>query len=165
SPTGMFSSPPQCYMHRQASFAPAFFPEGTELGTDADFFYFPSFAGKDLGNPVLGGGTLMAVTSASDATMAFMEFLQQPIAHEVMMAQTGFLTPHSGVNIDTYGDASLRGQGEILLNATTFRFDASDLMPGAVGAGSFWTGMVDYVGGASAEEVTGAIQDSWDALK
>ncbi len=165
SPTGLFSSPPQCYMHRQASFAPAFFPEGTELGEDADFFYFPSFAEKDLGNPVLGGGTLMAVTDASDATMAFMEFLQQPIAHEVMMAQTGFLTPHSGVNLATYGDDTLRGQGEILQNATTFRFDASDLMPGAIGAGTFWTGMVDYVGGASAEEVTGAIQDSWDALK
>lgn len=165
SPTGLFSSPPQCYLHRQASFAPAFFPEGTELGEDADFFYFPSYAGKDLGNPVLGGGTLMAVTEASDATMAFMEFLQQPLAHEVMMAQTGFLTPHSGVNLATYGDDTLRGQGEILQNATTFRFDASDLMPGAIGAGTFWTGMVDYVGGASAEDVTGAIQDSWDALK
>ncbi len=39
SPKGLFSSPPQCYMHRQASFIPSFFPEGTELGTDADFFY------------------------------------------------------------------------------------------------------------------------------
>ncbi|HHC30262.1 MAG TPA: carbohydrate ABC transporter substrate-binding protein, partial [Rhodobacterales bacterium] len=29
SPKGLFSSPPQCYMHRQASFIPAFFPEGT----------------------------------------------------------------------------------------------------------------------------------------
>jgi hypothetical protein len=39
--------------------------------------------------------------------------------------------------------------------ATTFRFDASDLMPGGVGAGSFWTGMVDYTGGKPAEEVAG----------
>jgi alpha-glucoside transport system substrate-binding protein len=35
SPKGLFSSPPQCYMHRQASFIPAFFPEGTEVGEDA----------------------------------------------------------------------------------------------------------------------------------
>ncbi|SLN14907.1 ABC transporter substrate-binding protein [Pseudooctadecabacter jejudonensis] len=165
SPAGLFSSPAQCYMHRQASFAPAFFPEGTEVGEDADFFYFPSFAEKDLGNPVLGGGTLMAVTDPSDATFAFMEFLQQPFAHEAMMAQTGFLTPHTGVNLDAYASASLRGQGEILQNATTFRFDASDLMPGAIGAGTFWTGMVDYVGGASAEDTANAIQDSWDAIK
>ena len=56
-------------------------------------------------------------------------------------------------------------KGEILQNATTFRFDASDLMPGAIGAGTFWTGMVDFVGGASAADVAGQIQESWDALK
>lgn len=165
SPAGLFSSPPQCYMHKQASFIPAFMPEDVVIGEDADFFYFPSFDGKDLGNPVLGGGTLMAVTDESDATMAFMEYLQQPLAHEIMMAQTGFLTPHSGVNLDAYKDATLRGQGEILQNATTFRFDGSDLMPGAIGAGTFWTGMVDFVGGASATDVADAIQQSWDALK
>ena len=165
SPAGLFSSPPQCYMHRQASFATAFFPDNVVPGEDADFFYFPSFAGKDLGNPVLGGGTLMAVTEASPAVDAFMEFLRTPIAHEIMMAQTGFLTPHSGVNLDAYKDSILRGQGQILLDATTFRFDGSDLMPGAIGAGSFWTGMVDFVGGASAEDVANAIQASWDAIK
>ena len=165
SPGGLFSSPPQCYMHRQASFATAFFPEDVVPGEDADFFYFPSFAEKDLGNPVLGGGTLLAITDPSDSATAFMDFLKLPVAHEVMMAQTGFLTPHSGVNLDTYTDGILRDQGEILLNATTFRFDGSDLMPGAVGAGSFWTGMVDFVGGASAEDVATSIQDSWDAIK
>ncbi|MEY1555448.1 ABC transporter substrate-binding protein [Yoonia sp. R2331] len=165
SPAGLFSSPPQCFMHKQASFIPAFMPEGVEIGVDADFFYFPAFASEDLGNPVLGGGTLMAVTNESEATMELMEFFQLPLAHEVMMAQTGFLTPHTGVNLDAYADATLRGQGEILQNATTFRFDGSDLMPGAVGAGTFWTGMVDYVGGASAQDVADAIQNSWDGLK
>ena len=42
--------------------------EVLETGVDTDFFYFPSYAGKDLGNPVLGGGTLMAITDPSDAT-------------------------------------------------------------------------------------------------
>jgi len=165
SPTGLFSSPPQCYMHRQASFATAFFPEDVVVGEDADFFYFPAFSEKDLGSPVLGAGTLMTITDASDATTEFMNFLKQPIAHELFMAQSGFLTPHTGVNIDAYRDDTLRKQGQILLDATTFRFDASDLMPGAVGAGTFWTGMVDYVGGADVGEVTDAIQSSWDALK
>jgi alpha-glucoside transport system substrate-binding protein len=161
SPKGMFTSPPQCYMHRQASFIPSFFPEGTELGTDADFFYFPAYAGKDLGKPVLGGGTLAFIMKDSDAARAFIEFLKTPIAHEVWMAQSGFLTPHTGVNADLYASDALKKQGEILSTATTFRFDASDLMPGAVGAGSFWTGMVDYVGGKSAQEVADGIQASW----
>ncbi|MEM1399104.1 MAG: ABC transporter substrate-binding protein [Pseudomonadota bacterium] len=165
SPSGLFEVPPRCYFHHQASFIPAFFPEGTELGVDADFFYFPPFESQDLGNPVLGAGTLWAITEDSEATRALLDYLKTPLANEVWMAQTGFLTPHKGVNTDAYANDTLRKQGDILLNATTFRFDGSDLMPGAVGAGSFWTGMVDYVGGASAQEVADSIQESWDAIK
>ena len=165
SPKGLFSSPPQCYMHRQASFIPAFFPEGTEIGADADFFYFPAYADKDLGSPVLGAGTLFAITNETPAAHSLIEFLKSPIAHEVWMAQQGFLTPHKGVNSSIYATDTLRNMGDILLGATTFRFDGSDLMPGGVGAGSFWTGMVDYAGGEDAGDVAKAIQESWDALK
>ncbi len=38
---------------------------------------------------------------------------------------------------------------ELLQGATSVRFDASDLMPGEVGAGSFWKGMTDYISGAT----------------
>lgn len=165
SPLGLFEVPPQCYMHHQASFIPSFFPEGTELGVDADFFYFPPFAGEDLGNPVLGAGTLFAITQDSEAARAFIEFLKLPLAHEIWMAQSGLLTAHNGVDPSLYANDVLRGQGEILLNATTFRFDGSDLMPGAIGAGAFWTGMVDYVSGASAQEVADAVQAAWDSLE
>ena len=165
SPKGLFSSPPQCYMHKQASFIPSFFPEGTELGIDADFFYFPSYAEKDLGNPVLGAGTLAFITNDTEASRTFIEFLKTPIAHEVWMAQTGFLTPLNSVDTELYGDSTLKKMGGILLDATTFRFDGSDLMPAGVGAGTFWTGMVDYAGGKPSDQVAEEIQNSWDALK
>ena len=161
SPKGMFASPPQCYMHRQASFASAFFPEDVVVGEDADFFYLPGFADKDLGSPVLGGGTLMAITNPSEGASALMEFFQTPFSHEVLMAQTGFLTPLKTVNLDAYKDDTLRKQGEIMLGATTFRFDGSDLMPAAVGQGTFWSGMVDYTGGKSAADVAAEIDASW----
>lgn len=161
SPKGLFESPPQCYMHRQASFIPTFFPDGVEVGVDADFFYFPAFAEEDLGRPVLGGGTLFAITSDSPAARAFIDFLKLPLANEVWMAQTGFLTPHLGVNSEVYTDPTVRAMNNILLNATTFRFDGSDLMPGAIGTGAFWTGMVDYSGGQSASDVATAIEEVW----
>ena len=163
SPKGMFGSPPKCYMHRQASFIPAFFPEGK--ADEADFFYFPSYAGKKLGNPVLGGGTIMTITKDSKGARAFIEYLQHPQAHETWMAEGGFLTPHKGADINKYKNKALKKQGEILLGATTFRFDGSDLMPGAIGAGSFWKGMVNYSGGQSAQQVADEIQKSWDAIK
>ncbi|TVP71467.1 MAG: carbohydrate ABC transporter substrate-binding protein [Rhodobacteraceae bacterium] len=165
SPAGLFQIPPACYMHRQASFIPAFFPEGTEVGQDVDFFYFPAFEERDLGRPVLGAGTLFAITNPSEATEAMIEFLKLPIAHELWMAQGGFLTAHAGVNLETYASDSERAQGEILADATTFRFDASDLMPGEIGAGAFWTGMVDFVTGVDAENVAGAIQSRWNAMR
>jgi alpha-glucoside transport system substrate-binding protein len=166
SPKGLFSAPPKCYMHRQASFIPSFFPEGTKVGSDADFFYFPAFASMpDLGKPVLGAGTLVAITKDSKAARAFIEFLKMPLAHEVFMADGGFLTPLKTVNQQAYINDAARKQGEILSTATTFRFDGSDLMPGKIGAGAFWTGMVDFVGGKSAQDTGAAIQKAWDEIK
>lgn len=163
SPKGMFSAPPKCYMHRQASFITNFFPDGKQ--EEGDFFYFPAFANKKLGNPVLGGGTILTITKDSKAARAFMDFIMQPQASEIWMAEGGFLTPLKTADINKYKTAQLKKQGEIFLNATTFRFDGSDLMPGAIGAGSFWKGMVDYSGGKSAKEVADDIQKSWDAIK
>jgi alpha-glucoside transport system substrate-binding protein len=165
SPKGLFSIPPRCYMHKQASFIPTFFPAGAVVGKDVDFFYFPAYESKDLGKPVLGAGTMFAITKESEAAHVFIEFLETPIAHEVWMAQKGFLTPHKGVNLDAYANDTLRGMGHILRQATTFRFDGSDLMPGAIGAGAFWTGMIDYAGGKSAKKVAERIQESWDSIQ
>ncbi|MEJ6401774.1 ABC transporter substrate-binding protein [Yoonia sp. 2307UL14-13] len=165
SPKGLFTSPPQCYMHRQASFIPAFFGDDISVGEDADFFYFPAYAEKDLGSPVLGAGTLWAITNENEAAHELMAFLQTPEAHEIWMGLGGFLTPHTGVDLDAFSDPTLGKMNEILLGATTFRFDASDLMPGGVGAGTFWTGMVDYAGGKDAATVASEIQASWESLK
>lgn len=165
SPKALFSSPPQCYMHHQGSFIPSFFPNWAKVGLDADVFYFPAYANKDLGKPVLGAGTLWAITKPSQGAHDLIRFLRDPRAHEIWMARKGFLTPHKGVDPNKFSDATLRKMNDILRNATTFRFDGSDLMPGGVGSGAFWTGMVDYAAGKPADDVARAIQQAWDALK
>lgn len=161
APDGLFQFPPACLMHRQASFIPTFFPEDAEY----DFFYFPAFEGEDLGSPVLGAGTVWAITDENDAAYAFIDFLKLPIAHEIWMAQSGFLTPHKGVNTELYANETLRGMGDILLGATSFRFDASDLMPSEIGAGAFWTGMVEYMRTGDAQAEAASIQSAWDAIQ
>ncbi|TPJ16873.1 carbohydrate ABC transporter substrate-binding protein [Mesorhizobium sp. B2-7-3] len=166
SPKGLFTVPPKCYMHHQASFIPSFFPEGVKLGQDADFFPYPPYAAKpELGTPLEVAGTLVMITKDSKASREFIKFLQMPLAHELWMAQKSFVTPFKGANKDAYGSDALKKQGEILVGATTVRFDGSDLMPGKVGAGSFWTGMIDLVGGKSPQDVATDIQKSWDAIK
>jgi alpha-glucoside transport system substrate-binding protein len=166
SPKGLFSTPPKCYMHHQASFIPSFFPEGTKMGEDADFFYFPTYASKpELGKPVLGAGTLFTITKDSKAARAFIDFLKLPLAHELWMADGGFLTPLKTANPAAYANDAARKQGEIMATASTFRFDGSDLMPGKIGAGAFWTGMVDFVGGKSSADTGAEIQKAWDGIK
>jgi alpha-glucoside transport system substrate-binding protein len=166
SPKGLFSTPPKCYMHHQASFIPSFFPEGTKMGEDADFFYFPTYASKpELGKPVLGAGTLFTITSDSKAARAFIDFLKLPLAHELWMADGGFLTPLKSANPAAYANDAARKQGDIMATASTFRFDGSDLMPGKIGAGAFWTGMVDFVGGKSSADTGAEIQKAWDGIK
>jgi alpha-glucoside transport system substrate-binding protein len=69
------------------------------------------------------------------------------------------------VNLDAYPNDIAAFAGQIMLNATTFRFDGSDLMPGRIGAGAFWTGMVDYVGGKDAAAEGCRHPERWDAIK
>src|ERR687892_749492 len=51
APLPMFEDPPGCWLHRQASFINAFFPEDTEAGVDYDWFPLP---------PIDQEGTLFA---------------------------------------------------------------------------------------------------------
>jgi alpha-glucoside transport system substrate-binding protein len=165
SPAGLFSFPPECYMHKQASFIPNFFPAEVVVGEDADFFYFPAYADKDLGKPILGSGGLVSITDDTPVAHGFIEYLKTPFAHEMGTAQGQFLTAHLQANPEAYASDVGRAQGEILTGATTFRFDGSDLMPGEIGTNAFWSGMVDYTTGTSAEDAAASIQARWDSIK
>ena len=162
SATPMFDSPPSCFMHRQASFIPAFFPEDVEVGTDVDYFYLPPID-EDLGKPVLGAGDIYGVFNDRPEVREFVKYLTTGASTEYWVKSGGFVSPHNDTPMDWYPTDADRGYAEILQNATTFRFDGSDLMPGAVGAGSFWTGMVDYVSanGENLDEVMQTIDSAW----
>ena len=161
SPLGLFAAPPDCYMHRQGSFIPTFFPDEVEIGLDVDFFYFPAYQAEGLGQPVIGAGNMVTLMNDTPAARALVDFFQAPISHELWMAQGGFVTPHAGANVELYAEQLERRLGEILLAADVFRFDGSDLMPGSVGTGTFWTGMMDYIGGAPAADIAAHIETGW----
>jgi alpha-glucoside transport system substrate-binding protein len=165
SPDGLFAFPPDCLMHKQASFIPTFFPEEVSVGEDVDFFYFPAYAGEDLGKPILGSGGLVARMNDRPVAQAFIAFLKTPFAHEVAVAQGQFLTPHLSANPAAYATETQRALGEILTSATTFRFDGSDLMPAEIGTEAFWSAMVDYTTGASAEAVAADVQSRWESIR
>jgi len=160
APLPLFDDPPSCFLHRQASFIPNFFPEDAVVGEDVDYFYLPPIDSA-YGKPVLGSGSLLSMGVDNPATREVMKFLATPESVEVEVKAGLFVAPQNGVPQDWYPSEALKGFAEILANAETFRFDGSDLMPGAVGTGSFWTGVTDYIGGADLDTVLESIDASW----
>lgn len=163
SPLPLFDDPVGCFMHRQASFIVNFFPEGTEVGTDVDYFYLPPIDEANHGKPVLGSGSIVSMGKDTPAGRATAEFLTMGESTRAEVEAGLFVAPHKDASLDWYPTDALRGFAEILMGADTFRFDGSDLMPGAVGAGSFWTGIVEWVSGTELDTVLSNIDGSWPA--
>ncbi|PSN17756.1 ABC transporter substrate-binding protein [filamentous cyanobacterium CCP5] len=160
SPSGLFTDPPGCYMHRQANFIASFFPEDVVVGEDVSIFQLPGID-PEYGQPVLVAGDIFAMFNDTPAAQALMEYLATAQPHEVWAGLGGYISPHSGVDLAVYPDEITRQQAEILANAEVVRFDGSDMMPGAVGTGTFWTGMTNYVGGTDVDTVLEDIEGSW----
>lgn len=163
APAPMFDDPPGCFMHRQANFITGFFPEGVTVGEDVDFFYLPPIMPDEFPQPVLGAGDIFAAFNDRPEVRQVMEYLTTGESTKAWLQSGGFVSPHKDAMLDWYPTEIDRRYAEILSEASVFRFDGSDLMPGAVGAGSFWTGMVDYVSanGENLDEVMATIDNSW----
>ncbi len=158
----LFEDPPGAYLHRQASFIAGFFPDYVQedLASHVNAFYLPPID-EEQGRPVLGAGDVFAVTNDNPEVVAFLEYLATAEAVEYWANAGGFLSPNNSVPLDWYPDEITRTQAEILTNADVFRFDASDLMPGVVGAGSFWTEVVNWVSGQDLDTTLERIDATW----
>jgi alpha-glucoside transport system substrate-binding protein len=157
APIPMFDSPPKCWLHRQGSFITTFFPEDKVPGMDYDFFYLPPI-GDEYGRPVLVAGDIYAMFNDRPEVRAVIQWFSTGLSLKEWVTAGGAISPHNDASLDWYAPDSVdRGVAEIIANATAVRFDGSDLMPGEVGAGSFWKSMTDFVSGAV--DLDTALQD------
>ena len=161
APTPMFEEPPKCWLHKQGNFITSFFPEGVVAGEDYGFFYLPGLD-EAYGSPYLVAGDIMAQFNDRDEVRAVMEFFTKGEALKEWLAAGGALAPQMDTDLNWYGDEIEKGIAALVADATSVRFDGSDLMPGEVGAGSFWKGMTDYFSGtADMDTVMAEIDASW----
>lgn len=158
----LFDNPPKAWMNRQGNFITGFMPEAIQanLEEEVGVFALPAIDSK-WGTPVLGGGDQFVIFNDRPEVQEFMKFLTTWEACAPWAKVGGALFPHKKQDFNDYGNSLERDIAKILVNATVFRFDGSDLMPAEVGAGTFWTGMVDYVSGTDADSVLAAIEESW----
>jgi len=162
APDALFTSPPSAYMHRQATFIKSFILKHNPNlvpGIDFSFFPFPPID-PQYGTPALGAADMFVMFNDTSEAEALMRYLATPGAQEIWVAEIGKLSANRRVSQGAYPDELTRKAAQILANAKTFRFDGSDLMPASVGSGSFWTGILDYVGGENLDIVLKKIEDS-----
>ncbi len=156
----LFDDPPRAFLHRQASFITDFFPDDAVVGEDINFFYLPPID-EEEGRAVLGAGDIFAAFNDRPEIAAVMRYLTTGRSIKPWVESGGVVSPHKDAELSWYPTEANRRYAEILQNADTFRFDASDMMPGQIGSGAFWSEMTNWVNGKETEEALEAIDEAW----
>ncbi|MBA2382902.1 MAG: carbohydrate ABC transporter substrate-binding protein [Chloroflexi bacterium] len=164
---------PGCWMQKiPVWYGPDFFPDKRtsggdskyKIGDDGDIGIFPFPTISDQFKGAEGSADSFMVLNDRPEVRAFAEFLATPEGLEGWIKSVGVLSPNVKVPAEWYADNyKLKVANAIATGATAIGFDASDLMPPAVGQGSFWTGISDWANsnGSNTDSVLQAIEDSW----
>lgn len=162
----LFKPAPGCYMGKQGNFITqkGFFPSDVFANLDTRVGVFVTPPVKAGSQPVLGGGDMIAMFTKNDTNVTkVMKYLAEDPTFGGPWAKTGgFLSPHKDFDPSNYPNQTLKDIAAIGAKATVFRFDGSDQMPGKVGSGSFWKGMVAWT--ADQQDLATTlknIDDSW----
>ena len=153
----------KCAMHRQASFYANQFPEGTKVAEDGDAFafYFPAID-PAKGKPVLGAGEFVVAYTDRPEVQAVQTYLASGEYVNSRAKLGNWVTANNKLDIANVASPIDKLSVQILQDKTgVFRFDGSDLMPAAVGAGTFWKGMVEWINGKDTASVLQGIESSW----
>jgi ABC-type glycerol-3-phosphate transport system substrate-binding protein len=129
----VFVDPPKAAMEIEGDFTPGVVAGKTSLkpGTGYNVFDFPSVNGSKP--TVVGGGDSLIMFKDSPGAEAFVKFMASPEAGKVWVADGGVSSPNKNVPPSAYPDPITRATAVKLADASTFRFDMSDLAPASFG--------------------------------
>src|SRR4029453_5145910 len=108
-------------------------------------FQLPGASATD--KPMLGGGDSAGAFTNDEDVKKALEFITSPTFKFSNPEAFPYIPPHKDFDTSNYAEQMTRNVAELGYASTVFRFDDSDLMPGAVGAGSFWKGMTAWIRG------------------
>ncbi|MFF9646561.1 ABC transporter substrate-binding protein [Kitasatospora aureofaciens] len=155
----------KCAMLQQASFYEAQWPKGTKVAPDGDVFAFHLPAvNPAIANPVEGGGEFLAAFSGRPEVQAVQNYLSSSDwASSRVRTASGWVSANQGVDKSLYTDPIDKLSAEALTDpSATFRFDASDMMPAAIGSGQEWKSLTAWFAeGQSVQKVAGDIDAAW----
>ncbi|MGZ8782769.1 MAG: ABC transporter substrate-binding protein [Gaiellaceae bacterium] len=156
SVTQVFADPPKAAQVLEGDFVGGVISAETKVKAVDGFnvYAFPEIG--DSGPVVVGGGDVMVMFKDNPASRALIEYLATPEAAEIWAAKGGFSSPNKNVDAGVYPDELTKQTATELANAEVFRFDMSDLMPGAFGSDAFFTLLQDFL--KSPDDIDGITQ-------
>ncbi|GGM08536.1 alpha-glucoside ABC transporter substrate-binding protein [Nakamurella endophytica] len=157
----------KCYMHQQASFYATNFKGTPTFGPDGDLyaFYEPAMSDKNFGKPIEVGGEFVAAFSTNPEVQAFQYYLTTAHwANNQSKSSKSRISANKGLDIKNVADPINKLSVQILQDPTSVsRFDASDLMPAAVGSGAEWSQLTAWITGQDDATTLAAIDAAWPA--
>jgi alpha-glucoside transport system substrate-binding protein len=159
-----------CALTHQASFLSSNFltvknASGGEVkvAPDGDVYAFLLPGVKEGEQSVEGGGEFVATFSDDANVQKVAEFMSSPEFADARVKLGGVISANKGADPTLASSEFLQEAMKVVQNPdTTLRFDASDLMPATVGAGSFWKGMVSWIDGTPTDTVLSDIQAGYN---
>ena len=127
----MFTNPPKCYMHNQASFITKNFTQANSSikpVTDFNFFPLPDINRNFAGVHVV---TADAWSMFHDTPQArkLINYLTTAEAQTVWIKRGGSISPNKQTSIDAYPEVISKEAAQLLVNSRTVRYQAIDNMP------------------------------------
>ncbi len=152
----------KCYMMQMANFYT--WPDGTNVGEDGDVyaFYEPTMSDK-FGKPVEVGGEFVLAFNNKPEVQAVQFYLSTAHwANNQSIASASRISANKGLKIDNAQGPINKLSVQILQDPNAVsRFDASDMMPAAVGSGAEWTQLTSWITGQDDATTLKAIQAAW----
>ncbi|MCI0344758.1 MAG: extracellular solute-binding protein [Chloroflexi bacterium] len=137
----LFTDPPGCVFHHQASFITDFFKNnGGAADGDFDFFPMPDINPAYAG-AFTGAGDLFGMFNDTPAARDLLKYLVTAEAQQIWVSRGGALSGNTKVT--SYPDDVSKRSAEILGSAKIFRFDGGDLMPTGLQS-AFFAAMVEF---------------------
>ena len=97
----MFTTPPGCLLHHQASFITDFFKnEAKAQPADYDFFGMPDIDPANAGS-ITGGGDLFGMFKDTPQAQSLINYMLTPQAQEIWVKRGGFISANKGVPIES----------------------------------------------------------------
>lgn len=155
----------QCWMLQQASFYEAQWPTGTTVGPNGQVyaFYLPGID-PSIPTPVEGGGEFVTAFSSRPEVQAVQNYVSSAAwADARIKVAPGWVSANKAVDQSLYTDPIDKISAQYLTDPNaTFRFDASDMMPAAVGSGEEWKAFTAWLGqGWTIPQVTSDVDGAW----